>query len=117
MYGLLPDAVCGLLPEWLRWLFAALTVFRLSQLVVYDDGPWDVMLRLRTWAGAYDLGENGEPVMTWGKFFACPYCVGVWLAFGVLALVFTVSVAGDMLLAWWGLAGAQALMEGRNGKT
>ena len=116
MFVLSPEPT-GLFPEWLRWLFAALAVYRLSQLVALDDGPWDWLLRFRTWAGCYDRGENGEPMTTWGKLFECPYCLAVWFALPVLILVLTASVVGDMLLAWWGLAGAQALMEGRDGKS
>jgi hypothetical protein len=104
--------MCGLLPEWLRWLFAALAVYRLSQLVVYDDGPWDVLLRFRTWRGVYDFHESGE---SGNKFLSCPFCVGVWIAGALLIVVLTETMVGDLFLAWWGLAGAQALLEGRNG--
>jgi hypothetical protein len=81
--------------------------------VAYDEGPRDILLKFRVWAGCYDRGEDGRPRSSLGRLMSCPYCLGVWFALGALIVVLTASVVGDVLLAWWGLAGLQAFLEGR----
>lgn len=102
----------GPLPECLRWLLSALAVYRLAQLVSIDDGPADLFLRLRAWAGSMDLGPDGRAATNLGRLLACPYCTGVWLALPCALLALCPTVAGDIALAVLGLAGAQAWLEG-----
>lgn len=96
--------------DWLLLALAILACFRLAQFAVYEDGPFGFMLRIRIWAGRYDYSENGEPVGTQGKLFACPYCVGMWVA---LALAITLFWQRPLwiLLVWFGIAGGQAFLQ------
>jgi hypothetical protein len=53
-----------------RFLLAVLATWRLAHLVVYEDGPGEVIVRLRERAGA-----------GWaGKLMDCFYCTSVWAA-------------------------------------
>jgi len=99
-----------------RWVLAALAAWRLAQFVVYDDGPFDLMLRLRILLGRYRLDEHDEPVTALGRFVACTHCVGKWAALGLGALALWPGWAGDLVLAAWGLAGAQSILEAKWGK-
>lgn len=99
-----------------RWALAALATWRLAQFVVYDDGPFDLMFRLRIGLGRYRLDEGQEPVTAAGRFLACTHCVGKWVALGFGALVLWPSWGGDLVLAAWGLAGAQSILETKWGK-
>ena len=92
-------------------LLAILAVFRLTRLFVVDDGPGDVLLRLRVKAGVYDLGQNGEPVTWTGRLLACPFCTGIWCAVPVALLLAVQTLPGDVVLFWLGLAGGQTLLE------
>ena len=47
-----------------------LAVWRLSHLVVEEDGPWDVFLHLR----------NGVRRIGFGRLFGCFLCFSVWAA-------------------------------------
>lgn len=101
--------------EPLRLLLAALATYRLAQLVAIDDGPGDVFLRLRVWAGSYEYGQDERPKSNLGRLLACPYCVGVWAA---LLCALAVALAHPLADAWLvvlGLAGAQAVLQGRRG--
>ncbi len=98
------------MPDWLRFILAAFTAYRLAQLVAIDDGPRDVFLRFRTWAGAYEYGADGRPASDLGRWAACPFCVGVWA--GALCAVF-VWLGWDIVLLPLGIAGAQAWLQGR----
>lgn len=103
-----------ILPEGgLRYVLGVLAVYRLVMMIGLDDGPFNLLLRFRTWAGVYDLGPNGQPRRGGGRFLACPYCVGVLVAAVVTFLVLWPTFGGDILLIAYGLAGAQAVLQER----
>lgn len=87
--------------------------YRAAQFVVYDDTPFELMFKLRLWAGVYDLGENGLPKTRLGKLLSCPHCVGLWIAL-VTAVTLFWSQPQAIPLAWWAIAGVQSYMEQRN---
>ena len=103
------------MPEWVRWLCAVLATLRLTWSLMFDDGPHDLLFCLRQCLGAYDYGDQpgpdgrAEPKTAWGRFFHCPYCVSLAIAPVPALLALFVSPAGDLLLAWLGIAGAAML--------
>jgi len=101
------------MPEWVRWVLAALSCYRLAQLVTLDDGPGDVFLRLRERAGVYQYGDDGRPATSLGRFLACPFCIGLWLALPCAVLAIWPSAVSDAILAVFGIAGAQAAIQGK----
>jgi hypothetical protein len=54
----------------LRLVVAVLGVWRFTHLVVAEDGPWDVIVRLRRWVGS----------STWGELMDCFKCLSIWMA-------------------------------------
>ena len=100
------------MPEWVRWVLAALSCYRLAQLVTLDDGPGDVFLRLRERAGVYQYGDDGRPARSMGRLVACPFCIGMWAAVLCAALALWPSAVGDLVLAVVGIAGVQAAIQG-----
>jgi len=53
------------------WLtLGILAVWRLTHLLNAEDGPWDILVRLRKLVG------NGF----WGKLLDCFQCLSVWIA-------------------------------------
>jgi hypothetical protein len=84
---------------WLRLALAVLATWRIATLLARDDGPWDVVARLRAALGDGPLGHMLD----------CFRCVSVWVA-APLAL----AVGRDPLecaLAWPALSGAACLIE------
>ena len=55
---------------WLRFVLAALAVWRLTHLLAAEDGPWDLILRAR--------GRLGATI--WGKMLDCFNCLSLWIA-------------------------------------
>ena len=53
-----------------RFIVGLLTVWRITHLLTAEDGPWDVVVRLRRAAG------DGF----WGKLLDCFYCLSLWAA-------------------------------------
>ncbi len=55
----------------LYWLIlGVLAVWRLTHLLAAEDGPFDVVVRLRTLAGS----------SFWGSLLDCFYCLSLWIA-------------------------------------
>jgi hypothetical protein len=71
------------------FIINALAVWRLSSLIVREDGPLDVFYRVRRAAGAEDEGQ----LSNLAKGLTCVWCVSVWIAIAtiVLRLVFPKS--------------------------
>ena len=84
--------------ELVRFLLAALVTWRLTHLFVAEDGPADVIVRLRRM-----LGDSVA-----GRAMDCFYCLSVWIA---LPLTFVVTHKVEVLLVWPALSGAACLLE------
>ena len=58
------------------------------------------------------LNEHAMRAALEAELVNCPYCTGFWFA-GVITLSILFPTAyGDLLLLWFGIAGAQAFLEG-----
>ena len=84
---------------WLRLTLAVLATWRLSRLVAFEDGPWDLVARARRLAGDGMLGHLMD----------CPYCLSLWFA-APLALALDTTLPG-WVLAWLGVSGGASLVE------
>jgi hypothetical protein len=51
-------------------IIAALAVWRVSNMVKREHGPWDIFIRIRE--------KLGDSML--GKLIDCPYCSSVWIA-------------------------------------
>jgi hypothetical protein len=51
-------------------LLGALAVWRITHLLANEDGPWDLILRLRTAVGSG----------FWGQMMDCFNCLSLWVA-------------------------------------
>lgn len=80
---------------WLSFLVAALAVWRVTHLLVREDGPWNVLSRLRSFVG---------------KLLDCFYCFSLWVAVPA-ALWFRPATLGDFAILWLGLSGSACLLE------
>ncbi|MGC2614865.1 MAG: DUF1360 domain-containing protein [Terracidiphilus sp.] len=85
--------------EWLRVVLGALATWRVTHLIAYEDGPWDVIASLRKTAGSGVLG----------KLMDCFYCLSLWVAAAVAVAIATSVKEG--LLLWLGLSGAACLLD------
>ena len=107
----MPDA---LLPASVRWILAALAVYRVSELVAYDDGPFGCIRRFRAWLANESTGIDGLRE-TLGDLVHCPYCLGIWFALVLMPLALWPTWGGDVALAALGLAGAQSVLSAVTG--
>ncbi len=80
-------------------VLAALAVWRITHLLQAEDGPWDLVVRLRKAAG------DGF----WGSLLDCFYCLSVWIA--APFAVWLGSGVSERLLLWPALSAAAILLE------
>jgi hypothetical protein len=82
-----------------RIVLAALAVWRVTHLLASEDGPADLVFRLRA-----KLGSSFA-----GQLMDCFYCLSLWVA-APFALLITRQVLGCALV-WLALSGAACLLE------
>jgi hypothetical protein len=82
------------------WLvLGALTVWRITYFLQAEDGPWDIVIRVRQF-----VGEG-----FWGKLLDCFYCLSVWIAVPIAYLVGQSWL--ERALLWPSLSAAAILLE------
>jgi hypothetical protein len=84
---------------WMRLVLAVLAVWRVSHLLAREDGPGQVLARLRA-----RLGWG-----FWGRLMDCFYCLSVWVAAPLAP--FVAHGPAQVLVAWLALSGGACLLE------
>ncbi len=82
-----------------RFVLAVLAVWRLTHLLSREDGPFDIVVRIRQSLGLKVLRD----------LVSCFYCLSLWLA-----IPFAFFVPGTWLertVAWLAISGAAILLE------
>jgi hypothetical protein len=84
---------------WMRFTLAALAVWRITNLLANEDGPWDLVVRLRRAAGNSFLGGLMD----------CFLCLSLWVA-----APFTFFVTDDVsqwVVSWLALSAMACLLD------
>lgn len=84
-------------------LVVGLATYRVARLLVLEDGPGDVFLRVRAWAGCYEYGADGRAEKMLGRALNCPHCTGVYVGF-LAFLGYLIAPPFVVFLAALGLA-------------
>lgn len=70
-------------------IIIGLAAWRISALLSYERGPFDVFLRFRELLG-FEHNENGEPTSwpgrTLPRIISCPWCLGLWVTPAIWAV-------------------------------
>ena len=92
----------SVMAEWpapFAFVLAVLATWRVAHLVAREDGPFDVIVRLRRRAG------DGVA----GRLMDCPHCLGLWIAMP-LAWWLATTWSGAVV-AWLAIAGGASLAQ------
>ncbi len=84
---------------WPKLVLATLATWRLTHLLVREDGPAQLVVRLR-----FALGHG-----PWGQMFDCFYCLSLWVA-APMSLWFGGGWP-ETAMIWLALSGAACLCE------
>jgi len=85
--------------EWFEFALAALASWRVTHLLVYEDGPWDAIARLRRRAGSGFFG----------KLMDCFYCSSLWVS-AIAAVALAPGIKRGILL-WLAISAAACLLD------
>jgi hypothetical protein len=84
---------------WFHLTLAVLATWRLTHLLAAEDGPWDIIARLRQ-----AVGDS-----FFGRLMDCFYCLSLWVAAPVACLL--TNNWKEWTLFWLALSGAACLLE------
>jgi len=84
---------------WPRLLLALLATWRVTHLLANEDGPADVIVRIRAWLGNRFVG----------KMMDCFNCLSLWIA--APAALFVSRQPVEWLFTWLALSGGACLLE------
>jgi len=100
----------------LQWmLIGVLFAYRGAEMIVFDDGPFEVFVWLRSLPSSM-LMYDRKPARLWNTLqdlLGCPYCVGVWMSMFAAAVIVAGLRLGVMqwVLLSGSIAGGQSLLE------
>jgi len=83
----------------MRFVLCCFATWRLTHIIVAEDGPWDIIVRVRA-----KLGDSMA-----GRMMDCFYCTSVWIA-----IPFVFVITRDVLawlVCWLAISGAASLLE------
>lgn len=83
----------------MRFVVAVLATWRVTHLLVSEDGPGDVIVKIRR-----ALGDG-----LLGKLMDCFYCLSLWIA--AVAALFVTRRLVDWIFVWLAISGAACLLE------
>jgi hypothetical protein len=86
--------------SWLRFVLAVLATWRVTHLLANEDGPADIIVRLRV-----RLGDGRA-----GRLMDCFNCLSLWIAAPAAFLMFRRPLM--WVLSWLALSGGACLLEG-----
>lgn len=94
-------------------LVICLATYGLSTLLVYEDGPKEILKRLRTWVGVLHYEDGSQAGLTEiGKVFCCRVCMSFWA--GILVTAISL-VCLEILLPFAAVGFVVMIMEVSNG--
>jgi hypothetical protein len=83
----------------LRFGVAALATWRVTHLLAHEDGPADIIVRMRE-----ELGDSQL-----GALMDCFQCASMWVA--IPFAFFAAKKSSDRIAAWLALSGAACIIE------
>jgi hypothetical protein len=84
---------------WFRLVLALLATWRVSHLLADEDGPADVIARMRAWLGDRMIG----------KLMDCFNCLSLWIA--APAALFVSRRPWEWFVTWLALSGGACLLQ------
>ena len=80
------------------FLIVALAVWRVSSLLVNEDGPFDIFAKIRYWVGVR-FNQLSEPygINVISKGLTCVWCTSVWIS-GVGAIFISANILEYIVL-------------------
>lgn len=99
-----------------RIILAILAVYRLSELVALDTGPYDIFDKFRRMLGR-KASSGSSTWKTLADLVNCPFCCGIWFSIFFTVLILFPTLPGDIFILFLAIAGGQTFLESLSGNT
>lgn len=95
----------------------SLVSFRMSEMLVIDDGPFDAFAELRGWFNCAPFDNSLRRNVA--NALSCVHCTGVWVAFGLGVVYHLAHESGliQSLIFTLAIAGLQSVLSDKFGRT
>ena len=85
----------------LKTVIIALAAYQIVDLLVYQDGPYNIFVKIRNMFGLYEInGENhideSNGYNLIANILSCPYCTNVWVT--IFLFIFTLIFGYNVLI-------------------
>jgi len=97
-----------------RLLIYALAVYRVTRLLWWENGPFDMFDWVRHKAGVWvDSKFKRQHSNTFfSQLLLCPHCLGMWLAVPALTCWYAQSPILDLIATWLAISGLVSVLFG-----
>lgn len=75
----------------------SLATWRISHMLIYEDGPFDIFERVRRLGLPISVNPNSVKYFIY-RLFSCVYCMSVWVSIGLCALVLGIDAWYDVVV-------------------
>jgi hypothetical protein len=82
-----------------KFLITVLAAWRITHLIQAEDGPWDIIFKIRKSLG------NGF----WGNLMDCFYCTSIWISLPFA--IFYGKTLFDFFSYWMAISGGAILLQ------
>lgn len=98
-------------------IFYSLVAFRISELLVIDEGPFEIFMSLRGWANGAPFDNSMRRNVA--NVLECVHCTGMWvsLLLGILYYFFHVTGPLTAILFAIATAGLQSILANKLGRS
>lgn len=81
-------------------ILCSLATFRLTELIVWDYGPFDIFLKIRNWSqGSPESEERVGPIRsTFRDIITCVHCTSLWISILGGVLYFLINSGTDPII-------------------
>lgn len=96
----------------LTWIgLSALASFRIAELLVIDDGPFEIFVYFRGWA------NSSNPILkNTGQVLNCVHCTGIYVSATFTMLYFFPNTYTLAVLIFFAVAGLQSIIARKLGR-
>lgn len=100
------------------FILAVLAVWRVAHALAYEDGPGNILLKIRLLSGArwqQDLQPTGTIEGQWysdgfwGALLVCPLCMSIWLSAPLAIWLF--GLTPQAFIGWMAMSGGASALE------
>lgn len=105
----------GILPY---LIIGALAAFRLAELIVIDNGPFDIFVRIRgyLYQEQIPLPEKNRFLSAISPTFQCVHCLGLWISIPITCAYFVHNFYLDGFILYLAIAGLQSILSHNFGR-